>query len=68
MQREKLERFGKATKAKGLANIIVQGKMKRKEEEMFVDNLVKNITRSWAEKSLAEVSQVAKTTWNERRL
>lgn len=68
MQREKLERFGEATKAKGLANMIVQGKMKRKEEEMFVDNLVKNITRSWAEKSLAEVSQAVKTTWNERRL
>lgn len=48
--------------------MIVQGKMKRKEEEMFVDNLVKNITRSWAEKSLAEVSQAVKTTWNERRL
>lgn len=42
MQREKLERFGNVTKAKGLANIIVKGKMKRNEEELFVDCLVKN--------------------------
>lgn len=34
------------TKAKVLANINLLRK-KRKEEELFVDNLVKKLTRSW---------------------
>lgn len=42
MQREKLERFGNVTKEKGLANVIVQGKMKRNAEKLFVDGLVRN--------------------------
>lgn len=58
-----MERFGNVTKAKGLAKIILQGKKsKRKEEELFVDNLVKNITRSWTGKSLAELLQAVKTS------
>lgn len=35
VQREKLERFGNVTKEKGLANVIVQGKMKRNEEKLL---------------------------------
>lgn len=62
MQREKLERFGNVTKAKGLANIIVKGKMKRNEEELFVDCLVKTISRGRAGKSQAEDVQAVKTT------
>jgi len=53
VQKEKLERFGNVTKAKGLESIILQGKNEKRS--CFVDNLAKTISRSWTGKSLAEL-------------